>query len=98
MNSTPLIPPPRPDLPPGHLRSRKEHVLAEIMREPKPRVSLRTFARRRPRAIALAASACAVFAAAAVGISLTGGSGTSGPLLVTQTLRSPAWGAEVAGV
>lgn len=92
--------PPLRDLPPGHLGRRKLHLLAEIARETRPRLSLRTFALPRPRVVALAAaSLCAVLVAAVLGITMTGGSGTSSrPLFVVQAVHSPAWGAETAGI
>jgi hypothetical protein len=87
------------ELAPEHLANRKKHLLAEVMREPKPRLFMLAFALKRQRVLALsAASLCACFAAAVFAVTLTRGSGTSKPLFVVQAVRSPVWGLETAGI
>jgi hypothetical protein len=84
--------PPLRDLPPDRLRLRKEQLLAEIAQAPHRRHSSSTLSLGRVRLAAIAAGACAVAGAVALGIALTGGSGAraGGPFLV-QAVHGPSW-------
>ena len=84
--------PPLRDLPAGRLQLLREHLLAEIAQAPHRRYSSPTLSPGRVRLTAVAAGACAVAGAVALGIALTGGSGAraGGPFLV-QAVHGPSW-------
>jgi hypothetical protein len=94
MSSQHSIPPLR-DLPRSSLVQRKEHLMAEVARERKPRLALPAFSRRRPRvALIAAAGACGAAGIAAFAISLSGsGPNTSRSPFLAQSLRGPVWSA-----
>ena len=89
-------PPPLRNLPPGGLERRRKHLLAEIARESErgSRFFGFAFPRPRPGFIAGLAGVGVVVGAAALALSLTGGSSAPAdqPFLV-QAIHGPAWGA-----